>query len=98
VIAPIGLVLSTAKRGFVMSTRDSVSWSSASSGNPNGEAGSCIYAYPTKTALGAVKAKVRNAIRTGLNRPLAFLLYRLAPILRGWANYSYSCATSPGVE
>jgi RNA-directed DNA polymerase len=45
------------------------------------------YTYPTKTALCSVKAKVRTVTRQGLNQPLAVLLERLAPILRGWANY-----------
>jgi RNA-directed DNA polymerase len=46
-----------------------------------------VYTFPSKAALASVKAKVRAATRTGLNQPLATLLYRLAPILRGWANY-----------
>ena len=33
------------------------------------------------------KAKVRTVTRQGLNQSLAALLDRLAPILRGWANY-----------
>jgi RNA-directed DNA polymerase len=46
-----------------------------------------VYTYPTKTALCSVKAKVRTVTRQGLNQPLAVLLNRLAPILRGWTNY-----------
>src|SRR4051812_49770033 len=46
-----------------------------------------IYTFPTKTALCSVKAKVRTATQQGLNKPLAVLLYRLAPVLRGWGNY-----------
>ncbi|MGI8721639.1 MAG: group II intron reverse transcriptase/maturase [Geodermatophilaceae bacterium] len=46
-----------------------------------------VYTYPTKAALCTVKAKVRAVTRQGLNQPLAVLLARLAPILRGWTNY-----------
>ena len=46
-----------------------------------------VYTYPTKTALASVKAKVRTATQQGLNKPLAVLLHRLAPVLRGWTNY-----------
>jgi Reverse transcriptase (RNA-dependent DNA polymerase) len=42
-----------------------------------------VYTWPTKKALCTVKAKVRTATRQGLHQPLAVLLYRLAPILRG---------------
>lgn len=65
-----------------------------------------VYTYPTKAALASVKAKVRAASRQGLNQPLAALLHRLAPVLRGWTSYfrhdvskapSTTCAASPGV-
>jgi RNA-directed DNA polymerase len=46
-----------------------------------------VYTWPTKKALCTVKAKVRTATRQGLHQPLAVLLYRLAPILRGWTSY-----------
>jgi RNA-directed DNA polymerase len=46
-----------------------------------------VYTWPTKKALCAVRAKVRTATRQGLHGALAVLLYRLAPILRGWTNY-----------
>jgi RNA-directed DNA polymerase len=45
------------------------------------------YTYPSKTALAAVKAKVRTLTRGGTNQTLANLLRRLNPVLRGWANY-----------
>jgi RNA-directed DNA polymerase len=47
----------------------------------------CVYTFPNKAALASVKAKVRMVTRQGQNRPLLLLLDRLAPILRGWANY-----------
>jgi RNA-directed DNA polymerase len=46
-----------------------------------------VYTWPTKKALCTVKAKVRTATRQGLHQPLAVLLYRLGPILRGWTTY-----------
>jgi RNA-directed DNA polymerase len=46
-----------------------------------------IYTYPSKAAVAAVKTKVRAATRQGTNQPLAALLSRLNPVLRGWANY-----------
>nr|WP_211210826.1 group II intron reverse transcriptase/maturase [Sporichthya polymorpha] len=67
----------------------------------------CVYTFPSKAALASVKAKVRMVTRQGLNGPLVLLLDRLAPILRGWANYfrhGVSKATfdylrrSPGAE
>jgi RNA-directed DNA polymerase len=46
-----------------------------------------VYTYPSKAALAAVKTKVRAVTRQGTNQPLAALLARLNPVLRGWANY-----------
>jgi RNA-directed DNA polymerase len=46
-----------------------------------------LYTYPSKTALAAVKAKVRTITRGSTHHPLAILLHRLAPVLRGWATY-----------
>jgi RNA-directed DNA polymerase len=46
-----------------------------------------VYTFPTKAALCSVKAKVRTVTQQGLNKPLAVLLHRLAPVLRGWTNY-----------
>jgi hypothetical protein len=42
---------------------------------------------PYKAALAAIKTKVRTATREGKNEPLAILLGRLNPVLRGWTNY-----------
>jgi RNA-directed DNA polymerase len=46
-----------------------------------------VYTYPSKAALAAVKAKVRALTQGGTNQPLAVLLRRVNPVLRGWANY-----------
>jgi RNA-directed DNA polymerase len=46
-----------------------------------------LYTYPSKAALAAIKTKVRTATREGKNQPLAILLGRLNPVLRGWTNY-----------
>lgn len=46
-----------------------------------------VHTWPTKKAFASVKATVRTVTRQGLHQPLAVLLYRLAPILRGWTSY-----------
>ncbi len=46
-----------------------------------------IYTYLSKTALAAIKAKVRALTQGNTNQTLANLLSRLNPVLRGWANY-----------
>ena len=46
-----------------------------------------VYIYPSKTALAAVKAKVRVLTQGNTNQSLADLLQRANPVLRGWANY-----------
>jgi RNA-directed DNA polymerase len=46
-----------------------------------------VYTYPSKKALASIKAKVRTMTRGATNQSLAVLCYRLAPVLRGWANY-----------
>jgi RNA-directed DNA polymerase len=46
-----------------------------------------VYTWPSKKALASVKAKVRAMTRGGTNQPLAALLSRLNPVIRGWANY-----------
>jgi len=88
VLAPMGLRLSPAKtrivhldQGFDFLGFRIQRQPKRGSGKPT------VYTYPTKTALASVKAKVRTTTRQGLNQPLAVLLHRLAPVLRGWANY-----------
>ena len=46
-----------------------------------------VYIYPSKKALSSIKAKVRALTRGSTNQPLAVLLHRLTPVLRGWTNY-----------
>lgn len=46
-----------------------------------------VYTYPSKTALAAIKRKVKTLSRTGRNRPFRDLLRRLNLVLRGWTNY-----------
>jgi RNA-directed DNA polymerase len=46
-----------------------------------------VYTYPSRTALAAVKGKVRDATRRSTNQNLATLLHRLNFVLRGWTNY-----------
>jgi RNA-directed DNA polymerase len=46
-----------------------------------------IYTYPSKTALAAIKAKVRVLTQGNTDQTLANLLQRVNPVLRGWANY-----------
>jgi RNA-directed DNA polymerase len=53
-----------------------------------------VYTYPSRAALAAVKAKVRNATRGTINQSLSDLLNWLNPILRGWTNYHRHGAAS----
>jgi RNA-directed DNA polymerase len=46
-----------------------------------------VYTYPSRTALAAVKAKVREATRRSTNQTLTTVLHRLNFVLRGWTNY-----------
>ena len=46
-----------------------------------------IYTYPSKTALAAVKRKVKAISRQGTNKPLGDLLHQLNLVLRGWTTY-----------
>jgi len=48
---------------------------------------SYVYTYPSKKALASIKAKVRSMTQGTTNQPLAVVCYRLASVLRGWANY-----------
>ena len=57
---------------------------------------SYVYTYPSKTALAAVKDKVRALCRQDVNLPLAVLLHRLNRMLRGctaFFRYGVSHAT-----
>jgi RNA-directed DNA polymerase len=46
-----------------------------------------IYTYPSKASLAALKRRVRALTRRSDHRSLRYLLYRLNPVLRGWAAY-----------
>jgi RNA-directed DNA polymerase len=46
-----------------------------------------IYTYPAKNSLAEIKAKVRAMTRGATDLPLAILLHRLNPVLRGWTAY-----------
>jgi RNA-directed DNA polymerase len=46
-----------------------------------------VYTYPSKAAVAAVKRRVRTLTQGSSNQPLAILLHRLNPVLRGWTNY-----------
>ncbi|MEO3807356.1 group II intron maturase-specific domain-containing protein, partial [Nonomuraea sp. B1E8] len=47
-----------------------------------------VYTYPAKKALRAVCQKIKDMCRgTNTNQPLAILLHRLNPMLRGWCTY-----------
>jgi len=46
-----------------------------------------VYTYPSKSALAAVKAKIRALTQGATNQPFDVLLHRLNPVLRGWTNY-----------
>jgi RNA-directed DNA polymerase len=46
-----------------------------------------VYAWPSKKALAAVKAKVRALSRAGSNQPLVGLLGHPNRVLRGWTAY-----------
>jgi len=53
-----------------------------------------VYTYPSRAALMAVKGKVRALAEGSTNQPLATLLRRLNPVLRGWTNYFRHGASS----
>ena len=46
-----------------------------------------VYTYPSKTALAAVKGKLRTFSQRTTNQSLQVLLQRLNPLLRGWTAY-----------
>jgi RNA-directed DNA polymerase len=52
-----------------------------------GSAKQLVYSWPSNKALASIKAKIKTITRQGQNEPLASLLRRLNPVLRGWTNY-----------
>ena len=87
-LAPLGLRLSQAKtrtvhidEGFDFLGFRIQRQPKRGSGKPT------VYTYPSKKALASITSKVKTISRQNLNQPLAVLLHRLAPVLRGWVNY-----------
>jgi group II intron maturase len=88
VLAPLGLRLAKAKTRIVHIDEGLDFLGFRIQRQPKRGSGKpTVYTYPSKTALARVKATVRTATRQGCNQPLAVLLYRLAPVVRGWVNY-----------
>ncbi|MHA6795348.1 group II intron reverse transcriptase/maturase [Pseudonocardia bannensis] len=88
VLAPLGLRLSEAKtrtvhieEGFEFLGFRIQRQPKRGSGKPT------VYTYPARKALASITGKVKTISRQNLNQPLAVLLHRLAPVLRGWVNY-----------
>ncbi|MFE2721490.1 group II intron reverse transcriptase/maturase [Kitasatospora sp. NPDC059327] len=53
-----------------------------------GENRQYVYTYPAKKALASISRKVKTICReTNVDQPLAILLHRLNPVLRGWCEY-----------
>jgi len=47
-----------------------------------------VYTYPAKKAVKAITGKIKQICKTtNKNMPLAILLHRLRPVLRGWCSY-----------
>lgn len=88
VLAPMGLRRSEAKTmiAHVDEGLDFLGWR-IQRHRKRGPDRRLIYTYPAKKALKAVMAKVKMICRQNNNEPLAVLLRRLNPVLRGWATY-----------
>ncbi|MFC5089922.1 group II intron reverse transcriptase/maturase [Amycolatopsis plumensis] len=88
VLAPMGLRLSEAKTMIthIDEGLDFLGWR-IQRHRKRGTDRQYIYTYPAKKALKAVMAKVKMICRQNNNEPLAALLRRLNPVLRGWATY-----------
>jgi RNA-directed DNA polymerase len=88
VLAPMGLRLSEAKTMIthIDEGLDFLGWR-IQRHRQRGSNRQHIYTYPAKKALKAVMAKVKAICRQNNNEPLAVLLRRLNPVLRGWATY-----------
>lgn len=88
VLAPIGLRLSDAKTGVVHIDEgfDFLGFR-IQRDIKEGTTKRYVYTYPSKTALAAVKRKVKTITKQGTNHPLSSLLRQLKGVLRGWTNY-----------
>ena len=87
-LAPIGLRLSEEKTriAHIDEGFDFLGWR-IQRHKKRGTTKRYIYTYPAKKALLAVCAKIRALTRGPTNQPLAVLLDRINPILRGWTSY-----------
>jgi RNA-directed DNA polymerase len=88
VLAPMGLRLSEAKTMIthIDEGLDFLGWR-IQRHRKRGADKQHVYTYPAKKALKAVMAKVKTICWQNNNEPLAVLLRRLNPVLRGWATY-----------
>ena len=57
-----------------------------------------VYTYPAKKALASITGKVKALCRQGVNLPLAAVLHRLNPMLRGWCAYFRSGVSSAAFQ
>ena len=88
VLAPMGLVLSEAKTSITHIDKgfDFLGYR-IQRHQKRGTNRRFVYTYPSKSALAAIKRKMKTLSRSGRNRPLCDLLRRLNLVLRGWTNY-----------
>jgi RNA-directed DNA polymerase len=88
VLAPMGLRLSEEKTRIVHIDRgfDFLGFR-IQRHQKRGTAKRYVYTYPSKAALASVKAKVKRVTQGATDLPLAILIHRLNPVLRGWTNY-----------
>jgi RNA-directed DNA polymerase len=88
VLAPLGLRLSEAKTRTVHIDEGFDFLGFRIQRQPKRGSGKLtVYTYPSKKALASITSKVKTISRQNLNQPLAVLLHRLTPVLRGWVNY-----------
>jgi RNA-directed DNA polymerase len=89
VLAPMGLRLSEAKTRIchIDEGLDFLGFRIQRQPKKHNPGRRAVYTWPSKTALAAVKAKVRALTRAGSNQPLAALLGHLNRVLRGWTGY-----------
>jgi RNA-directed DNA polymerase len=89
VLAPMGLRLSVEKtrvchidEGF-----DFLGWRIQRRAWRSRTGKRAVYTYPSKKALASIIDQVRALTRRDKHRPLADLLRRINPVLRGWCEY-----------
>ena len=88
VLAPLGLRLSEAKTRTVHIDEGFDFLGFRIQRQPKRGSGKLtVYTYPSKKALASITSKVKTISRQNLHQPLAVLLHRLAPVLRGWVNH-----------